>query len=469
MRKTAIFLAALLVLSVGGACVAAAGVYQAHDQVVLTETVTYGDRTAADGLTVVSRTEYDGHLFWDTVCTLDDGLAAKSDYAFSAARVSKKWKWRFTGVNLNTASGWYSSSWEFPETPTGLERAYKELSDAVGPGEERTKEIVLSDYVDRYPVSVELDFPDLRGYSFWPFTEGDPEPGTEYDAAARLEEYFRIPVLEGERREISIEKYSDGTVGGAGISSVGDCFGMWTYSALTDDACYFTFDTHSSEGRVVDTSEIPGGYGIYRLPYEEDRHDESGQKVCSVDVDGLEMVCPLDPEVELNGLTVNEKKDRLILRAVEDGEDVLTVIDLETFAVRQKLPLGESLYRLYDEGDFLVAWTGENLTVFSCTDGGDYALEFTCAAAPEGESLYDRYPAWDFDGEKLVLADVLEREVKSMGWTQESCGFFVQVYDKTGLLYRGEYRSSLDTGESSLGGYDCLHRGDGALSVHWQK
>lgn len=45
-----------------------------------------------------------------------------------------------------------------------------------------------------------------------------------------------------------------------------------------------------------------------------------------------------------------------------------------------------------------------------------------------------------FNGEKLVMVD---RTAEKVYGTMELCGFTVAVYNSTGLVYYGEYESSL--------------------------
>ena len=62
---------------------------------------------------------------------------------------------------------------------------------------------------------------------------------------------------------------------GADVSAVsikatteqGDSFDFYTQSVATDDAFYFFFSNRTQLGNLVDTSRVPGGYGVYRLPY----------------------------------------------------------------------------------------------------------------------------------------------------------------------------------------------------------
>ena len=475
MRKAAILLAVLLALSVGGVCVAASGVYEARDRVALTETVVYGDRAAADGLTVERRTKYSSRIFWDTTCTLDAEQTAETDYTFSASPVNETGPTSYEGVYLqaNTSAG-ASFDPDSVEPPTGLEIAYQELFDSIGPGEEKSAIVYLKDYLDYYPVYVELDFPGTSCSTDRSVTlDGASDPGTELYAMAKLRDYFKIPVLEDERISISIGKHTDGTVASMGSGTNADSFCLQTYSVLTDDACYFTINTHNSGGQVVDTGEIPGGYGIYRLPYEEARRDESGQKVCGVDVDALEMVYSLDPEISLLSLGVDPEQTKLLLYAVEDGAYVLTVIDLETLDTLQKLTVADATeysgWQLYDEGDFIVVQLSKKLAVISVTDSGDYALKFVCDVTPDGcPEFWFQDVAWDFDGERLAFASTLEEMKEDWGWNRATCGFCLGVYDATGLLYFGEYRSSLDTGEDAAsGGFYCRGCDYDPLAVRW--
>ena len=55
----------------------------------------------------------------------------------------------------------------------------------------------------------------------------------------------------------------------------------------------------------------------------------------------------------------------------------------------------------------------------------------------------------DFDGERLVLAQLLDIEFSNEPDYRDrtSCGIQVAVYEKDGMAFFGEYRSSLDTGE----------------------
>lgn len=468
MRRATIVALLLLVLSVGGVCFAASGVYEAHDQVVLTENIIYGDQAAANGLTVDLSATYNNHLFWDTVYTMGAKTQTRTAYSFSASEVSETQPETYSGI-------WMSSIPEVPwdlNTESELGLAYLELYNSLEPGEEKSAVVYLKDYMDYYPISVSLDLPgahDSLDGSEVP--DWVPDPGTPSYALFKIRDYFKIPVLEEEYYEIFVKKYeADNMNADSGTNATGsDHFNMTTFSALTDDACYFTFNAHSQEGKLMDVSELPDGYGIYRLPYEEDRHDQSGQKVYSVDADALEMVYPLDPEITPVCLCVNPEQTKLLLHAVENGKYILTVIDLDTMTTLQKLEIAEwpeeQGWWLYS-GDgcmaVLLSWEQQKLAVITETDGGNYELWYMGDAWPDGLSFPFRWgeTTLAFDGERLA---VVGQPLDEYGrYYDDGCNFSLAVYEPSGLAYYGEYWNSLSAGTGAW--YD---RCRGCMSVRW--
>ena len=65
MKKTYAFLLILLLLSVGSVSIIASIIYRQRDNVTIREHIVYGDKSAADGITVVSKNHMKDHLFWE--------------------------------------------------------------------------------------------------------------------------------------------------------------------------------------------------------------------------------------------------------------------------------------------------------------------------------------------------------------------------------------------------------------------
>ncbi len=459
MKRSFIILLVLLVAAVAGAGWAAADVNEAKDQIEIEEVVLYGDREAAAGLTVRTRNTYDHRLFWDTVYTMEeDSAKAETAFDFSAMQENEGWFSEDDGVRLESYYVYgFDPDRDDEEPAYGLEKAYQELYDTLEPGEEAKKIINVKDYMTYYPVQVELEMP---GASYWYMDDEDAvqmldaefdERRSVAEAALFLWNYFRIPVLPGEQVEIQVGKSAvsgSATIGGGqiaattaiGSANIGDAFNFTTVSALTESVCYFTFNTHSNEGQIVDTSHLADGYGIYMLPFHEADENSGGYEI-----ENFANMYPLDPAIQVIDLSVSEDGMDLLLHAVEDGQYVITVIDTETKEPKQKLvvcdwPEDGYGWWLYEYEDFFAAAVPrDRLVVISQNEAGEYEIDLLVPVDHDEEDDYPIYlnynEAMAFDGEKLAVS-------RTMGGG--SCtDFYVAVYDASGLIYYGEYYNSL--------------------------
>ena len=458
MKKSLIILLVLVIAAVAGAGWAAAEVNEAKDQIEIQEVSLVGEREAAAGLTLTTRNTYDHHLFWDTVYTMEkDSAKAETRFRFSAMQENEIWYSEDEGVQLDSYYVFgFDPNRSEDEPAYGLDRAYQELYDTLEPGEEAKKIINVKDYMEYYPVQVELDAPGAGIYYMddeeaYQVLDAEFETkGSAVEAAMALWNYFRIPVLESEQLEIQVGKSAVAQTGGFGSSTatttaigqgnVGEYFGFTTVSATTDSVCYFTFDTHSSEGQIVDTSQLAEGYGIYMLPFHEASQNDGGYEI-----ENFANMYPLDPAIQVIDLSVSTDGKDLLLHAVEDGEYVITVIDTETRRLRQRLvicdwPEDGYGWWLYEYETFLAAAVPqERLAVISRDESGEYHLELLVPVDHDEEDDYPMYlnynEAMAFDGERLAVS-------RTMGGG--SCtDFYVAVYDATGLIYYGEYYNSL--------------------------
>ncbi len=459
MKKSLIILLVLLIAAVAGAGWAAADVNEAKDQIEIEEVALMGEREAAAGLTVRAHNTYDHRLFWDTVYTMEkESATAETEFRFSDMRENEAWFSEDEGVHLDSYYVFGFDPGRDEEEPAyGLDKAYQELYDTLEPGEEAKKIINVKDYMTYYPVQVELDAPGA-GFYYMDDEEAhqvlDAEfetRGSAVEAAMFLWNYFRIPVLENEQLEIQVGKSAvskSANFGGGsamattaiGHGNVGEHFAFTTVSAMTDSVCYFTFNTHSSEGQIVDTSQLADGYGIYMLPFHEADQNDGGYEI-----EKFTNVYPLDPATAVIDLSISADGKDLMLHAVEDGQYVITVIDTETKELKQKLsvcdwPEDGYGWWLYEYEDFLaVAVPQDRLLVVSRDDAGEYAINLLVSVDHDEEDDYSMYlnynEAMAFDGERLAVS-------RTMGGG--SCtDFYVAVYDASGLIYYGEYYNSL--------------------------
>ena len=460
MRKTLILTLCLALVSIVCICFAHSTLAQKHDEVVVTENVLYGDRAEADGVTVELSTHYNYHLFWDTEYVVGEAPKTKTEYDFSSKEKYSHGDWENRGIQV-------FSDFEFgmdlnnPD-PRGIEKAYHELFEQAEPGQELEKEIYLADYCEYYPLRIEIDLENCPLHWVHNVYERDDVPlGPQilhYDGRNTgyyevFTDYFKIPVLPEETVNIHVTKGADGGIHGSGGgwgSGDGDRFDLYSLSVVGEDNCYFVFDAHSYEGKIMDMSLLPDGYGIFAIPYFT---NEEG--TTDIDPYSLDMVFELDPEHWISNFFITADKSKLLLFTVEKGMLMLTVVDTENYEKLQKIEIcavddDNHIYDYHVHEDFIVISHGDSqLSVIALEESG-YEYQFTAnllvqvddCVYPEDYLKITAAMDYDHDDDKLLIADSMENQ--SGGWNM-TADFYISVYDETGMLYHGTYTSSLTT------------------------
>ena len=278
--------------------------------------------------------------------------------------------------------------------------------------------------------------------------------------------FFRIPMLENESMGYQVTRFSesDDTLypepsgWTASAKSGKDHFAFAMISCAADDAIYFTFDPHTESGRLVDLSRIPGGYGIYRLPYDRERKIFRSEK--------LEMVYALDPGLRYVGLTVSPDGRKLLLQRQErvprelDHEHYEAILTVETIDLAnrkaeetQEVLRGLDSINFRNGGDYLVFSDGVSRLCVLAYEDGRYRKTLSLADLQLDGGLTGETPCYwmlnrmAYDGERLVLAGmsyVATEESGIGGWDQDrSGGVDVAVYNADGLAYFGRLYSNL--------------------------
>lgn len=475
MKKVLALMAVLLIASVGIFCAVGAAVNEDKDTVVITENILYGDKSAAEGITIKNQNRYGRHLFWDTTYTIGEAAEYDTECWFSAVEVRKDNPYNYFKIALEIDIA-YGCDFNTPaEEQPGIERAYKELYDAAKPGEELKRVIRLKDYYEYYPIGIEIDLPDTSWHGFAHEQLHWTEEYNDYKYAwEKFNEFFKIPVPEDMTFEISISKgYNSNEPTGIGFSFVDkDSYYMSAMSTYSDDTCYFTINNRRNSGKFVDTSLIPGGYGIYAFSYG----GEAKKYKTGIDVDSLKMVYPLEEEAVVVHLSMSEDKTKLLLFTNDGEELLLTVIDVATMTELQTLSLGagdfyeireygaeHEFYEGHEFGSFIVLYLhGNKICLLVENEEGEYEHKFTVDAAEakvvNSDLAYWKYPSINYDGERLVVVDYL---YVGKYTNILSCGYNVAVYKESGLEFYAEYDSSLSTHPySDLYEENCLPADD---------
>lgn len=416
-----ILLGVLAAAAAAGLVSGALWVNAARDQVAFSVAHRYGDPAAARGLTVSTQNTYGSQLFWESTCPLADPGQARTEFSFFSQPQSAT----DTGAALAL---WVEVGGDLMER---TQEVRQEVLATMEPGEEREIALRLGEFYDCYPLEVDLNLPC-------------PVQTDALEVAFR--DFFRIPVLEEEQISFWMRTNLNGVADSfSWTSGSSDLYAFDSRYVLTQEACYFTIRGSSAEGEPMDTSRIPGGYGLYRLPY-----DAAGPRL-----EELAMVYPLEQTDEVVDLTVSPEEGKLLIHTLRQGRYRLTVLELPSLAPLQQLELAGGTRGEYTllqgEGCMVLCsfdGTDDQLTLVTGSDDADYQIRFTVPAQTSRLSLRSWWDptavAWD--GERLAVAGILMGEDPS----QLECGFYAAVYTARGMAYCGTYGSNLDRWDEGL-------------------
>ena len=458
MKKSFVLFVVLTVFVLGMIGYTQNTLLKEKDQVHYTEYVIYGDKSVVEGATVDMYNSYQRHLFWHTTYEVGEVPKEETDYQFYSSRQYKadEQYGEFTVYMNHSGLGFYDfedENYKFE----GLELAWKELYDATEPGEEKQIDIKLKDYQEFYEFAIEISLPqeDISNYK---------EYSEQLSDLRNFKSFFKIPVLEEELYALAIAKDEYGNVigmaeaGVSGGSSTGDmdfvdtsdwedydAFYLNLRAAFADGVCYLAFDPHTEKGNRVDTSQIPGGYGIYRFTYNS--------KNGTIDSENIEMVYALNPNVLFWDIEMDASGKNILFTTEENGRICVSVIDEETMTLTSKLDIGpaETYFDFWTFEDYLVTYS-DTVAVYSVDEAGHYTKEWAVAvkdieekiAKSEYTGTVPNYNCgMDWDGKRLLIGNPIY--VEGLGQTSN---FFLAAMDETGLIYCGAYESSLMTNES---------------------
>ena len=454
MKKLLVLLCLLLALGLFAVCAIGASVSEGRDQVTLTPRHLYGDPAAAQGATLTMRAELDSHLLWDV--TYPIGGETQTDFRVSLRELSFEGRPQIDGIHMYEDIEYGLDTRKPPEELTGIEKAYRELFDRTEPGTKGRAEIRLQDYYTYYPLRIDVNLPGTlwHGLDYEDMDSNDyVNERAVWDA---FREFFRIPIpADLPPFEISVIKNVDGGIGGCGSSAPkeGAHYNLYAETAYTSDTCYMAINNRYGEG-YVDTSLIPGGYGIYSFTYTNVRNDKNTQGnatifhpgyVTGVHAETLAMVYPLDESIMVNEMFVTPDEERLLV-ICEDRAGVvsLLVIDLESMQQIQTIPVTEHVWvSVHQEEDFFVLFYNQIISVYKLCEDGSYAHVLTGDqpfAVNGAFGSVNSNDAMDLDDGRLIIVNLQKEPRYQTMYTASIC---VAVYGASGLLYYGEYDNSL--------------------------
>ncbi len=451
MKKILIFLLAVILAVSGSAAVVAVNINKMSDDVRYHLLEEYGDRAYLDGISVETTLTHDRVLLWENIFDLSGDT--ESTLSFRKTGHPYRQPRNMPGLTLMWTDLEYYLDYA-GEISEEIKRIAEEVSRSGG---KETVKIRTADYYEYYPLFFALVLPDFAVER--PYSRGEENPvpvyctdiseerGTEiYKAIA---DFIKIPVLRDEVREITVEAEYTGNenVEGCSYSSGGsETFEFTSYSAVFSDRCFFSFRNRTvgsdgREGQLVDTSLIPGGYGIYSFSYDAK----------DADIEGMKNVYPLADDSTVIDLYGDEENDLLYLYLYKNGKYVFDVIDTDTMksiAETEVFPYSDSADWVYffTEKDFSVFVKNDfEIKVIERTADGGYEIVLDFVIPQENGYNWTSIPydaSWYYDGEKLIIA-VPDEGFNSYNGRVYSCLLGAYILNSEEMLYYGRWACSL--------------------------
>lgn len=400
-----ISLAVVLCLLVSAVTVVSMELCGDGENVTVTHEVIYGDLSALDGLSVISRHHYGYALLWETSLAFGDGLTCDTELSFHSSQTAMKETISVPGdvkTGFNIFSDYTGTiPFEPYENNYGFPAEYARLLDSLSGIGTATSVYALRDYVDEIPLWFECGEPELVTHNNWDFEENEKEPWRT--TAAKLLDYFAIPLPQDAsirftvvRREETIKR---------SYEIIGAPQKVDSESFASEDAVYmalrFTGETDSA-----DIDSIAQGHGVYRIPL-----DKTKTRAEQLLVDQIIRFYPLDSDVNVLRLRPDPVTGHLLLFA-EQGESLsLLVIDktdghlISETALHPVVPTN---YALTVGEDVTLLFDTRRIQVLSRREDRFYALD--SMIYPREEYHWDE-PAiltnynyvFAYDGERLAF------------------------------------------------------------------
>ena len=472
--------AALVIVSLGAASIAFGSMYAKMQDCRITEKTIVGDAAAAAGLSASFGMGLQNQLYWRNVFTYggaDDG-ADVQETAFSRKNpfpADKKGPVPYVRLTGYMTSG--NALDDILTDPAegdpirqellaqvrqefftaGAAERVQEIKRALPADGETTQDLKLKDIFRYYPIEG-----DLTGTSIWAASLDNAVYASEDSVklGQDLNHFLRIPIPETESSGFEVIKYPEGSLnfnyyqGKENCSQQEDHFDFHSIACSTPDAVYFTFNTHTDDGDVVDTSLIPGGYGIYRLPYDRKKEIFLSEK--------LEMVYALDPKKQYTDIYASPDGAKLFLVSqaarlaavgVKEVQATAEIIDVRTMQCdrREEIVCSADTALGYDAGDYLIFRGRSELCLYTYQDGS-YKKELMLADVdfrkPALQNLfYDNRCRTAYDGKRLSILGEADFDIEdddNTMWLWETAGTVeVAVLDASGLAYYGTLRSNM--------------------------
>ena len=446
MKRSFVITIVLVLISAASFCFAF-GIDMSKNKVEHTSEDYVGDVSAAAGLNISNSLVSVSHAYWDNSIKFgNDGYQAESRFKFEPVRrvvIYPDPETGFYAYNIINRAALEKN------LPPGIMEEVKQNGGRVH------KTCPYTMFYDYYYFEYGLNLPEISSNSASVAYLGDEWLSEgEREFWNKFYDFFKIPVLEGETIEADYVLTNDNRISSWYNNGEGPSYCPEYFSALTDDAMYFTMTLTAQGGQRVDTSCIPGGYGIYMMPYNPADRKHRGFTKGLLDIDNLRMVFPLDVNTDIKAMGTSTDKSHLYIVTKEDGSIVFRNIRLSDMKCVQEINAysgAESIARMQEDGYILLRINNDDdLVVIAETSANNYEIIINFDGSGKNSEMHKDFwtgnyaSAFSYACDKKRLAVAADNnEQYADASLVYGTGIWLAVYEGNELTYYGKYDSSL--------------------------
>ena len=472
-RKTVIFLVLVVILAFGAVYVNM-DINDLGDEAAYKLKDLYGDPEVLDGIELSMDGGFRYRFFWENKLRFDDGkVSIKSNdfhidpsYGSTLDIIDPHEIQDLIRIDICDDVYTYCSFVRY------WDEGIKTIGDELLSGDKNNVTFRLKDYVDFYTFSGELKIGFYnKNMKLWNLF--DDEGISKYDDDfIAFNEFFRIPVLENEVYNAEIEKSSVSSDKYVNVSESDrdDCdrFQFYSYMEYINGKVYMFFNDRTSRGDHVDTSHIPGGYGIYSFGFKDEEN-----KTNEPDMTTLRNVLKLEGGTTILDIIPASDDKHLEIFTIEGNKLTVRSLDTDTDEITDSEVVwddmtGEEIERIFsydgrvnkiiyssedlelkDKDLILVSRPEKGFAVISCKDGNsdtafrtEYSPEFNPGVL--GTKLGEETDTKVIlkDGKAITVS--LKHGINKDEARSDLDNVIISVYNKTGPEYIGILKGDLN-------------------------
>ena len=472
-------LLALLPVSVAVLVMAHVTLNETKDKVALQETVLTGDRSAAAGITIKERVESEnGRLLWETAFSPEtETLAPETEFSFCLNPPREEYVWEsevymeVAGSNFGIGS---SHDIDLEDPGYGdlsvMRLPVADVASRTPAGEERKEVLRLRDYYEYYPIQLDIFYrPSGDNMGSFSFSALDEE-----GAVGKLAEYFAIEVPENHQVEITTYRDEAGNLLDIDCRSFDGDPRIWWETVLGEEGVFVCVTVSDWQtGEPMDLVRCADGQGIWFIPFGVDPTRVEGVGYDMVDLDGIRLVYPMEIN---NGdrvsMLLSEDGSALLIYTLQEGVLHLSVLDTETWEVRQEL----DLLRTEEEKPYIrnvlvqdglqVVLLGDLQFALLTESGGVYTPELTGQLEEEWGKYMNDFSRLLWDGERLAWLDYSTRDYDEDAVYNRTMLVYLAVCDESGVTFAVRYDNSIFRDPAAIKEYCYYPDGRQPLSLN---